>query len=257
MIKKKSLSLFAFFIFISSNLLLAQAYNYSYVTMDTVKVMEDTMDFSLLFYTPHNADISFTMTRPDSSDKSISLSVAGAFTAQNLRDVVGNYIEKSIVKENKRDKETGFCAIIGEKVVIKEINDSMDYYYNLAQKANGCYFQQMLLLNDGKTIPCTIFRYQKPTHRRALAIYNGKAMVVESVNRMNVEDFTLAMKKAGIKNAIYLDMGSWSEGFIRNKENEKIAIGHLKQNTRYQSNWIEYKTKPLKIKESRVLVKKR
>jgi hypothetical protein len=44
---------------------------------------------------------------------------------------------------------------------------------------------------------------------------------------------------------------------VRNKDNEKISIGHLKQNTRFQSNWIEYVTKPLKIKESRVLVKKR
>lgn len=66
-------------------------------------------------------------------------------------------------------------------------------------------------------------------------------MVVETKNRMNVEDFAWAMQKIGIKYAIYLDMGSWSDGFLRNKDNEVISIGHLKQNTRYQSNWIEYR----------------
>lgn len=253
----KTLLVFLSFFIIPTSYLFSQSYNYSYVTMDTIKVTQDTMDCSLLLYTPHNADICFTSVRPDSSDNKISLVVAGAFTAQNLRDVVGNYVEKGVAKENKRDKETGFCTIIGDKVIIKEIDDSIDYYYSLAQKENGYYFQQMLLLKNGETIPCRIFRGQKPTHRRALAIYKGKAMVIETVNRMNVEDFALSMQKIGVKDAIYLDMGSWSEGFVRNRDNEKISIGHLKQNTRFQSNWIEYVTKPLKIKESRVLVKKR
>lgn len=239
-INKKILTVAVICLVCSYNLFSQNNYN-SFVTQDTINVRNDTNDWSLIFYTPHNSHLCFTTTRPDTNNDKIIFSVAGAFTGQNLRDVVGNYIEQGVVKENKTDKETGFCVMYDNKVVIKPLNDSMNYYFNKAQQKKGYYFQQMMLLNDGKTVPCTIFRCQKPTFRRALAIYNGKAMVVETKNRMNVEDFAWAMQKIGIKYAIYLDMGSWSDGFLRNKDNEVISIGHLKQNTRYQSNWIEYR----------------
>ena len=112
------------------------------------------------------------------------------------------------------------------------------FYYNAVQSGDIFYFQQMLLINDGKRVECTIFGKQKPTFRRALAIKDGKPYVVESLNRMNISEFTDVMLQQGYTDAIYMDMGTWSEGFFVSENKEKTTIGNLRQNTRYQTNWL-------------------
>ncbi|MDO5759695.1 MAG: hypothetical protein Q4Q06_01565 [Bacteroidota bacterium] len=220
---------------------LAQTKNnaYAYVTLDTVFLKKDTLDLSLVFYMPHNCKVSFTNQRPDSNSMDISLSVAAAFTASNLKDVVGDYVVRGTLYKNKTDVETGICLILKDTIIIDSIHKA-PFYKSMAQKNKGYYFQQMLILKDGDTVECTIFRKQKPTFRRALVIYNGKGVVVESVNRLSFENFANTLKEMGIKDAIYLDMGTWSEGFVRLKDRTLFSIGHLKYNTKRQTNWLRY-----------------
>ena len=59
-----------------------------------------------------------------------------------------------------------------------------------------------------------------------------------------------ALRKVGIKDAIYLDMGTWSDGFVRLKDKTIFSIGHLKYNTKYQTNWLRYIYEPSKQKKS-------
>lgn len=217
----------------------AQSKTYAYVTLDTVFLKQDTLDLSLVFYMPHNCRVSFTNQRPDSNSEYIALSVAAAFTASNLKDVVGDYICKGQLHPNKSDVETGFCLILKDTIIIDSLSSST-VYKAMAQKQSGAYFQQMLILKGGDTVECTIFRKQKPTFRRCLAIYNGRGVVIESVDRLTFENFANALKEVGIKDAIYLDMGTWSEGFIRLKDKSLFSIGHLRYNTKRQTNWLRY-----------------
>ncbi len=227
----------------------AQTKSYAYVTLDTVHLKQDTLDWSLVFYMPHNSKVSFTNERPDSLNNEISLSVACAFTASNLKGVVGDYVCRGRLYSNTRDVETGFCVILKDTIIIDYLNDTSLFYKNLAIKNKGAYFQQMLLLKDGDTVECTIFRKQKPTFRRCLAWYNGRGVVIESVDRLTFEDFANALRKVGIKDAIYLDMGTWSDGFVRLKDKTIFSIGHLKYNTKYQTNWLRYIYEPSKQKK--------
>jgi len=228
---------------------------YAYVSLDTVFMKKDTLDCSLVFYTPHNSRVSFTNQRPDSNYKDIALSVACAFTASNLRDVVGDYVCKGELYKHKSDGETGFCLILKDTIIIDHLSDNAIVYKKIAQKNNGSYFQQMLILKDGDTVECTIFRKQKPTFRRCLSIYNGRGVVIESVGRLSFEDFANALKEVGIKDAIYLDAGTWSEGFVRLKDKSIFSIGHLTHNTHRQTNWLRYiyrADKPLATKALRM-----
>ena len=217
-----------------------QQKDYAYVSLDTVYIMHDTLDWSLVFYIPHNCRVSFVDKRPDSNDTKTALSVACAFTAQNLTSVVGDYVCSGNLVENTADKETGYCYISPSELIIKSLSDSSDFYKKLAQEHKASYFQQMLLLKDGDTVECTVFRKQKPTFRRCLAIYNNRGVVIESVDRLTFEDFANAVKSVGIKDAIYLDMGTWSDGFVRLKNGDLFSIGHLKYNTKHQTNWLTY-----------------
>lgn len=224
-----------------------------YVSLDIIVQTQDTLDWSLVLYTPHNCQAHFTLTKPDSLDNTRALSVAGAFTAAGLKDVVGDFVVDGVLKENAKDKETGFCLMYGDTIIIDSLVDSGLIAKNKAIQEHGCYFQQMLLLKGGDTVECRIFRKQKPTFRRCLAIIHNRGVVIESVSRMTFEDFANAIKRIGVKDAIYLDMGTWSEGFVRHQDKSIETIGHLRQNTKYQTNWIEYvykapKTLPKRIK---------
>lgn len=221
---------------------LAQTEPYAYVSLDTVHIdHESPEDWSLVFYKPHFCKVNLTFERPDSLNDKTALSVACIFTAGNFKDVVGDYVLNGQYKHNRRDRETGLCYMDKDTIIVDTLTlEKSLYYRDMAVRNNASYFQQMLLLKGGDTLECTIFRRQKPTFRRCLALYRGRGVVVESVNRLSFEDFANALKQAGIKEAIYLDMGTWSDGFVRLEDKTIYSIGHLKYNTKHQTNWLQY-----------------
>jgi hypothetical protein len=55
---------------------------------------------------------------------------------------------------------------------------------------------------------------------------------------MTIDDFIQSLIFLGYEQAIYLDMGSWSEGWYRNDENEIIRIGNNWKSSHLQTNWL-------------------
>ncbi|MBQ9254398.1 MAG: phosphodiester glycosidase family protein [Bacteroidales bacterium] len=213
----------------------------SYVEVDTVFQTQDTLDWSLVFYTPQKSFAKLSLTRPDTTkDKNIVMSVPAAFTAQDLKHIVGDVVSNGVLYRNKADKENGYCLLYRDTIIIDYLNTTSLSAKTKAIKNKGAYFQQMLLLKGGDTVECLIFRKQKPTFRRCIAVRNEQIVIVESVSRLTFEDFANALKLSGIKDAIYLDMGTWSEGFIRNKDGEYSIIGNLRANTKHQTNWLNF-----------------
>ena len=229
-----------------ANFLPAQSvWKASYCKCDTINILADTIERdsllganSLIIYTPINCSLQLVARRPDTNNTNIVFVVPAAFTAKNYKEIVGKFVGKDTIVTNPTENETGICAINDKNVYIGEIKDSSVYYYNSIQNENSYYFQQMLLVQNHKKVECTIFGKQKPTFRRALAIKNSQVSVVESLYRMNIEDFTNVLISQGYKDAIYLDMGTWSEGYFISRSNEKTSIGQLKHNTRHQTNWL-------------------
>ncbi len=211
--------------------------NKSFCRCDTITILQDTIDVSLIIYTPINCSIELSATRPDSISNNL-FCVPAAFTAKNYKEIVGKFVGKDTIIHNPTEQENGICWIQKNNVYIGEIEDSSAYYTNAVSNPNTYYFQQMLLIHNSTKIECTIFGKQKPTFRRAFAIKNNRPYVVESLNRMNIGDFTDVMLQQGYTEAIYLDMGTWSEGFFVDKDNIRHTIGNLKHNTKHQTNWL-------------------
>ena len=209
----------------------------SKIIIDTIiqNVNNDTI--TLLIYRPINCKAKFITSRPDSNDTKIKLSVAAAFTAPNLKSIMGNYIIEGKVKEGKKLKSTGYAAIFDNKVIIKPSTEKINNYKNLVIKKKGDLFQQMLLVQDSKLVPCKIFG-KKATYRRALVIINGTPCVIESGVRLSIDDFSSALIRMGIKNALCLDMGTWSKGWLRTENNNYTPIGKLTSSTKDQTNWL-------------------
>ena len=220
-----------------SNPILRPDNNISKVELDTIYQQIDTLTITLLVYRPINANAEFTTIRPDSNDTRIKLSVAAAFTGKDLKSIMGKHIEKGIAKWGYKSIANGYVSIIDNKVSIRPIDLSLKAMQTKAIRKQGYIFQQMLLVHDSLVMDCKIFGERK-TYRRALVIIDNKPCIIESQQRMKINDFSASLIRMGINTAICLDMGTWSYGFIRTETENYIPIGKLTSSTKDQTNWL-------------------
>jgi len=207
------------------------------IEIDTITQQLDTTTITLLIYRPINTIAKFTTTRPDSTNTQIKLSVAAAFTGKNLKSIMGTHIENGKLKKGYKSISNGYVTIIDGKIEIKPITHKLKHNQHKAIKHKGYLFQQMLLVKDSTIVPCKIFG-QKETYRRALAIVNKQPIIIESEQKLKIDDFSQSLIRMGIKTALCLDMGTWSHGWIRTENNNYIPIGKLTSSTKDQTNWL-------------------
>ena len=150
---------------------------------------------------------------------------------------MGKHIEKGIVKWGYKSIANGYVSIIDNKVSIRPIDLSLKSMQTKAIRKKGYIFQQMLLVHDSVLMDCKIFG-ERETYRRALAIIDNQPCVVESEQRMKINDFSASLIRMGINTAICLDMGTWSHGWIRTESENYIPIGKLTSSTKNQTNWL-------------------
>lgn len=199
------------------------------------------------FFHPLNSSIEFVTKRPDSKDTSITFCVAAAFT--NLKDfkIDGLYLEKGERHHFDRINYTLGGAYYnhgsGPKLISTNKGlDLSDSLLNLFEADSVSLFQQILMVIDGK--PET-FKYEKHFQRRALVTTEtGEYYIVENTQPKTLHDFCNGLVELDndAKNALYLDMGGWDEGWYRYSSDSIVVIGSDRSATAFQSNWIVYKT---------------
>lgn len=209
----------------------------SRLEIDTLYHQIDTMQYRFARYVPENAHYHFQRVKPDSNNTNLLMSVVAAFTSKAPEHVVGTSVSNGKKRIYPTDAETAYCLIVGEEVKIEALSENHKSAIETAVKQKGDYFQQMLLIENAEAKSCEIFK-NRATFRRALAQKEGETHLVESLDRMTIDDFIQSLIFLGYEQAIYLDMGSWSEGWYRNDENEIIRIGNNWKSSHLQTNWL-------------------
>jgi hypothetical protein len=209
----------------------------SRLEIDTLYHQIDTTQYRFARYVPQNAHYHFQRVKPDSNNTDLLMSVVAAFTSKAPEHVVGTSVSNGKKRIYPTDAETAYCLIIGEEVKIEALSENHKSAIETAVKQKGDYFQQMLLIENAEAKSCEIFK-NRATFRRALAQKEGETHLVESLDRMTIDDFIQSLIFLGYEQAIYLDMGSWSEGWYRNDENEIIRIGNNWKSSHLQTNWL-------------------
>lgn len=230
---KKTIFLF-FILFAFFTCLYAQE---SKLKIDTLYHQIDTMKYSFARYIPENAQYHFQRVKPDSNNTNLLMSVVAAFTSKAPEHVVGTSVSNGKKRIYPTDAETAYCLIIGEEVKIESMSENHKSAIETAVKQKGDYFQQMLLIENAEAKTCEIFK-NRATFRRALAQKEDETHLIESLDRMTIDDFIQSLIFLGYEQAIYLDMGSWSEGWYRNEDNEIIRIGNNWKSSHLQTNWL-------------------
>lgn len=209
----------------------------SKLKIDTLYHQIDTTQYRFARYVPENAHYHFQRVKPDSNNTNLLMCVVAAFTSKAPEHVVGTSVSNGKKRIYPTDAETAYCLIIGEEVKIESMSANHKSAIETAVKQKGDYFQQMHLVEDAEAKTCEIFK-NRATFRRALAQKEGETHLVESLDRMTIDDFIQSLIFLGYEQAIYLDMGSWSEGWYRNDENEIIRIGNNWKSSHLQTNWL-------------------
>lgn len=204
----------------------------------------------IIFYIPENCIAEITNTRPLKTDSSVVLCCAAAFTRLENDAIDGLFIMKGQTVISKINRGLGGGITIPHdgnvlKCLIQgtEMGSKLDSVF-IAKiiEDSASYFQQIQLNRDG--LPLVFRKDVSRFQRRAVCILNNRAVIAESKHACTLQEFANALDSAGIDNSIYLDMGSWDEGWFRRKNGKIETIGLLRTATRRQSNWLVYRSHP-------------
>lgn len=207
----------------------------------------DSLD--IIFYIPEKCIAEITNTRPLKTDSNVVLCCAAAFTRLENDVIDGLFVIKGTKIISKVNKGLGGgitipydgnilnCSIQGT-----EMGSKLDSVFIAGLTADSSsFFQQIQLNRDG--LPLVFRKDVSLFQRRAVCILNGRTVIAESKSACTLQQFANALDSAGIDNSLYLDMGSWDEGWFRRKNDKIETIGLLRTATRRQSNWFVYRTK--------------
>jgi len=199
----------------------------------------ETSKCILFQFKPVGLKINITESKPN-FDESTFLSIPAAYTSPTTT-IEGVFIREGVMVNKQRNAEiNGYVVVSDDRITIDYLNQLTDDAINTTIEKKASIFQQTLLLKDKKIIECSLFGDYKNT-RRALVTYDRAASpyILESDVPLTIVEFQEALLEHGVMDAIYLDMGTWSEGWYKDKSCTKIAIGEKPfTNTDKQTNWL-------------------
>ncbi len=188
-------------------------------------------------YLPVDQQVFWTRTRPKCQADQ-SLIVPAAFTHPNLT-IAGASIEwGKVINPTISTELSGFCLIRDKKPWVLNQAEMQVGGLRKWEQFGTSVFQQDLLVLNGKKV--TISHAKAMNWWRALVIFSDRFEVVENLEQIPREEFQSGLIALGAKQAIYLDMGTWSEGAYFSQSNKVVKIGRLRQNTSKQTNWLVF-----------------
>lgn len=148
--------------------------------------------------------------------------------------IVGAYVKEGELL-SKGQAKSGFCAIIGGNITVG-VADATPFLEQ-AIETNGYFFRQYPLVVANQVVE------NKPKGvalRKALAEWNGKAVVVMSKEKMTFHNFAQSLVDLGVSNAIYL-VGGEAYGFAMDADGAKTEFGHYLDGAYPNINYIVWR----------------
>ena len=175
-------------------------YSYQYCDEETI----DVDGLKLRIVTPYNSVPSLEIGHDCLSDTTTVCIVQAASIAI---DKYGNSsVVGAMVKDGKpiswgRSK-AGYCAIIDDSIHIGASKHT--HLFEQATERGGDFFRQFSLVENGKL---SSMKNKDRYIRHALCVRNGRLSIVASIDSVVINDFTNALIKADVVEAIMLEGG--------------------------------------------------
>lgn len=187
------------------------------------------------------SNVRLALVRPDDNDPAVLLSVPGTYTSP--KDTVEGYVvlDGQIVQQKERQGWDGAVVFKNGGIEIRQTNGGHTLTKDVLAEvaADGASLIQVhLLVKNG--VP-QHFKEQSPTLRRALAVMaDGAPAVIESRDFLDLNAFAALLGELDARDAVNLDMGSWSAGWYRGADGSPVPIGYPHENAKRQTNWVVF-----------------
>ncbi len=204
------------------------------------RTIEAPSKFSYRLFPQEKLAFDFVVARPSIKNKRVVLCIPAAFTMQD-GTIDGLCIINGVKLNGPVNKELGGAMIIerGNARLLSTNKGAIlnKNFLNIVKAKKASMFQQFLIVQNGT--PAS-FRDQSKFQRRAVCqSKHGAFLMVESESPVTFMTFNSDLASIGMVNAIYLDMGSWDEGWYRDATSGTVVtIGLNRSRTESQSNWL-------------------
>jgi hypothetical protein len=195
-----------------------------------------------LFY-PQGLAIRLRTDRPQAADATYQLSVAAAYTDLATYQPLDLLVYQGQLRQPKAMVGflDGVLTSIGDSLTITQIvggQSPPSAELARVRSQHGTLLLQELLVFQGQNLKHgagNVFQ------RRALVeLANHHFVVVESAaDDLSMAQFGADLVELGARNALYLDMGDWDEGWYK-AGSQVVKLGNRRTQTARQSNWLVF-----------------
>jgi hypothetical protein len=210
------------------------------ISIPKVVVLESKSKIcTIRLYKPVDVNLELKNQRPEFNDENF-LCVPAAYTTP------GNQIDGLFIVQGREvnplenSKLTGACILSDSGIRMIDHKELTTGLLNDVKQSKQSLFQQSLLLKNSAIVECKLFGDRKNV-RRALILFEDFYCIGESDKPLTIQAFQQSLLEIGALDAIYLDMGTWSEGWYKDANNDKVTIGETMSNTHRQTSWIVYR----------------
>ncbi|UOQ96433.1 hypothetical protein MUN81_14400 [Hymenobacter sp. 5317J-9] len=195
--------------------------------------------------TPHHLAIEVTTRRPAPEDGRYLLSVAAAYTDLETDQPLDLLVcQGQALQTIARGYLDGMLRIVGDSLSISSVPQGQSptpAQLANVQRQHGTLLLQELLVLNGRNVRApggSVFQ------RRALVEWpRHEFAVVESTDELTMQQFAADLVSLGARNALYLDMGGWDEGWYKPGgwyQADVVRLGRRRTDTARQSNWLVF-----------------
>ena len=184
--------------------------------------VSDTIIDSMQLYvlTPYNATPELFVGQLDTTDNSVLFAAQAADLRRDNGKIVGAFVCAGEPLSWGLSKK-GYCAIFGDSITVGMAENSP--LFEQATDVGGYFFRQYPAVSEGKMVEN---KPENRSYRRALCTLNGKSCIVYTTDRVMMNDFSTALVKLGVRDAIFL-VGSTAHGWYRQAaDNSVVQLGY-------------------------------
>lgn len=194
-------------------------------------------DIRLNILTPHNATPALARGEQVLDDNSVILAIQAADIRADNLEIVCAYVEKGELV-SKGEAKAGFCSIVNGELTVG-VADATPMFEQ-ALNNDGYFFRQYPLVVAGQIVEN---KPQGKAVRKALAEIDGEISIISSRERISYRDFSEALVKIGVDNAISL-VGANSSGVYVDADGKRHVFGDIPpEEWKENINYILWKTK--------------
>lgn len=184
--------------------------------IDVSETAIDSVELKIL--TPYNTIPELHLGRIDTSDTEILFAALAADIRRDNGKIVGAFVHEGEPRSWGLSKR-GYCAIFDDEITLGVADNSP--LFEQATEQGGSFFRQYPSVDNGMMVSNNP---ENLSFRRALCAYDGKVCIVVSTKRVLMNDFSAALVKLGVRNAIFL-VGSTEDGWYRAEDGRLIRLG--------------------------------